>query len=199
MMSLRMLRWAASRSTDNGYSKLMLSAPLIGFIAVRDRYAQEQCLQAGRIWQRAHLFATARGFAARPVTRSWKWWTMSGHWADRPRAGLLNEITADPTWQPTFVFYMGIQSCRPTPAHAVLFKRYSSDGPDPASAPRAGRSLGNSVHRGCNLAADRGRIARLWLSISKQGRVPFKKGSAATTGQGGSYFPQARFWTASAR
>jgi hypothetical protein len=44
----------------------MLSAPLIGFIAVRDRYAQEQCLQAGRIWQRAHLFATANGLAARP-------------------------------------------------------------------------------------------------------------------------------------
>ena len=44
----------------------MLSAPLIGFIAVRDRYDQEQCLRAGRIWQRAHLPATARGLAARP-------------------------------------------------------------------------------------------------------------------------------------
>src|SRR5580658_11336888 len=32
MMPLRMLRWASSRSTENGYSKLMLSAPLIGFI-----------------------------------------------------------------------------------------------------------------------------------------------------------------------
>src|SRR5258708_37747681 len=35
--------------------------PVSGFIAVRDRYAQEQCLQAGRIWQRAHLFAAAHG------------------------------------------------------------------------------------------------------------------------------------------
>jgi len=108
MMSVRMLRWAASRSTDNGYSNLMLSAPLIGFIAVRDRYAQEQCLQAGRIWQRAHLFATAHGLAARPCNEAVE---MVDHERalGRPasRAALLNEITADPTWQPTFVFYMG--------------------------------------------------------------------------------------------
>ncbi len=108
MMSVRMLRWAASRSTDNGYSNLMLSAPLIGFIAVRDRYAREQCLQAGRIWQRAHLFATAHGLAARPCNEAVE---MVDHERalGRPasRVALLNEITADPTWQPTFVFYMG--------------------------------------------------------------------------------------------
>jgi nitroreductase len=108
MMSARMLRWAASRSTENSYSNLMLSAPLIGFIAVRDRYAQEQCLQAGRIWQRAHLLATAHGLAARPCNEAVE---MVDHERalGRPtlRAALLNEITGDPTWQPTFVFYMG--------------------------------------------------------------------------------------------
>jgi len=108
MMSVRMLRWASSRGTENGYSKLMLSAPLIGFIAVRDRYAQELCLQAGRIWQRAHLFATAHGLAARPCNEAVE---MMDHERalGRPasRAALLNEITADPTWHPTFVFYMG--------------------------------------------------------------------------------------------
>jgi hypothetical protein len=108
MMSARMLRWAASRDTENGYLNLMLSAPLIGFIAVRDRYGQEQCLQAGRIWQRAHLFATAHGLAARPCNEAVE---MVDHERalGRPasRAALLDEITADPTWQPTFVFYMG--------------------------------------------------------------------------------------------
>jgi nitroreductase len=108
MMSVRMLRWAASRSTENGYSKLMLSAPLIGFIAVRDRYAQEQCLQVGRIWQRAHLFATAHGLAARPCNEAVE---MVDHeralGKPASRSVLLNEITADPTWHPTFVFYMG--------------------------------------------------------------------------------------------
>jgi nitroreductase len=108
MMTPRMFRWAASRSPRNGYSELMLSAPLLGFIAVRDRYDQEQCLRAGRVWQRAHLFATARGLAARPSNEAVE---MVDHERalGRPpsRAALLNEITGDPTWQPTFVFYMG--------------------------------------------------------------------------------------------
>ncbi len=108
IMPVRMLRWVASRSATNTYSDLMLSAPLIGFIAVRDRYDREQCLRAGRIWQRAHLFATARGLAARPSNEAVE---MVDHERalSRPasRASLLNEITGDPTWQPTFVFYMG--------------------------------------------------------------------------------------------
>ena len=108
MMPVRLFRWVASRSAKNAYSTLMLSAPLIGFIAVRDRYDQEQCLKAGRIWQRAHLFATAHGLAARPCNEAVE---MVDHERalGRPasRAALLNEVTADPTWQPTFVFYMG--------------------------------------------------------------------------------------------
>jgi nitroreductase len=122
IMSVRMLQWAASRSTDNGYLNLMLSAPLIGFIAVRDRYAQEQCLQAGRIWQRAHLFATAHGLAARPCNEAVE---MVDHeralGKPASRAALLNEITADSTWQPTFVFYMGYPklSARASPRRPV--------------------------------------------------------------------------------
>jgi len=108
MISVRMLRWAASHSTENGSANLMLSAPLIGFIAVRDRYDQEQCLQAGRIWQRAHLLATAHGLAARPCNEAVEMVDHERALGKPPsRAALLNEITADPTWQPTFVFYMG--------------------------------------------------------------------------------------------
>ena len=111
MMTPGMLAWAASHSKANGYADLMLSAPLIGFIAVRDRYEREQCLRAGRIWQRAHLLATARGLAARPCNEAVE---MIDH--ERAlgklaaRATLLNEITGDSTWQPTFVFYMGYQT-----------------------------------------------------------------------------------------
>jgi nitroreductase len=108
MMTPAMFRWARSRTDSNGYLNLMLSAPLIGLIAVRDRYEQEQCLQAGRIWQRAHLLATARGLAARPCNEAVE---MVDHEraSGKPPAGaaLLNEITGDSTWQPTFVFYMG--------------------------------------------------------------------------------------------
>jgi nitroreductase len=108
MITPRMLRWVGAHSDKNGYLKLMLSAPLIGFIAVHDRYEQEQCLRAGRIWQRAHLLATARGLAARPCNELVE---MVDH--ERAlgrlayRATLLNEMTGNSTWQPTFVFYMG--------------------------------------------------------------------------------------------
>jgi hypothetical protein len=108
MMTPGMLAWAGSHSEKNGYSNLMLSAPLIGFIAVRDRYDREQCLRAGRLWQRAHLLATARGLAARPCNEAVE---MVDHELalGRPasRAALLSQITGDSTWQPTFVFYSG--------------------------------------------------------------------------------------------
>lgn len=108
MMPLWMQRWVASRGPKDGYSRLMLRAPLIGIITVRDRYDQKNCLRAGRIWQRAHLLATARGVAGRPCNEAVE---MIDHekTLGKPalRAGLLGEILGDAAWQPTFVFYMG--------------------------------------------------------------------------------------------
>jgi nitroreductase len=116
MMTPGMLARAASNSEKNGYAHLMLSAPLIGMIAVRDRYDQEQCLRAGRIWQRLHLLATARGLAGRPCNELVE---MVDHERALGKPGsrmaMLNEITGDATWQPTFVFYMGYPTL---PAHA---------------------------------------------------------------------------------
>ncbi len=108
MLPAWLLQWAASRQEKTGYADLMLSAPLIGMVAVRDRYDQEQCLRAGRIWQRAHLLATARGLAGRPCNEAVEL-------VDREKAlgkpakqaGVLGDIVGDATWQPTFVFYMG--------------------------------------------------------------------------------------------
>lgn len=108
IMPVRMLAWAASRAGKDTYSELMLSAPLIGFIAVRDRYDQEQCLRAGQIWQRLHLFATARGLAGRPCNEAVEMVDHERALGKPPsRLAMLNEITGDPSWQPTFVFYMG--------------------------------------------------------------------------------------------
>ena len=108
IMPVSMLVWVASHSEKNGYANLMLNAPLIGFIAVRDRYDRIQCLRAGRIWQRAHLLATARGVAARPCNEAVE---MVDHeqalGKPASRVALLAPIIGDPTWQPTFVFYMG--------------------------------------------------------------------------------------------
>jgi nitroreductase len=108
MMPLWMLKWAGSHSEKNGYQNLMLSAPLIGIIAARDRYDRQNCAATGRIWQRAHLLATARGLAGRPCNEAVE---MIDHEKalDRParRAGLLAELLGDTSWQPNFLFYMG--------------------------------------------------------------------------------------------
>lgn len=121
-MPLWLLKWAASRGAMGGYSHLMLSAPLIGIITVHDRYDQENCLRAGRIWQRAHLLATARGLAGRPCNEAVE---MIDHEKahERPalRATLLGEILGDAAWQPTFVFYMGhpTQTARASPRRPI--------------------------------------------------------------------------------
>jgi nitroreductase len=108
MMPLWMLRWSGSHGPKNGYSNLMLSAPLIGIICVRDRYDQEQCLRAGRIWQRAHLLATARGVAGRPCNEAVEMIDYEkAHERTPTRSALIGELIGDVTWQPTFVFYMG--------------------------------------------------------------------------------------------
>jgi hypothetical protein len=108
MMPPWLLRRVAAKGAQSGYSDLMSSAPLIGVIAVHDRYDREQCLRAGRIWQRAHLLATARGLAGRPCNEAVE---MIDHekalGKQARRAGLLAEILKDTTWEPTFVFYMG--------------------------------------------------------------------------------------------
>jgi hypothetical protein len=108
VMPLWMLRWAVARGAKKGYSDLMLSAPLIGIIAVHDRYDQEHCLRAGRLWQRAHLLATARGLAGRPCNEAVE---MMDHERalGKParRAALLGEVLGTAAWQPTFIFYMG--------------------------------------------------------------------------------------------
>jgi len=108
IMPLWMLKRVASRGAKDGYSALMLSAPLIGIIAVHDRYDQEQCLRAGRIWQRAHLRATVHGVAGRPCNEAVEMIDHEKALGKPPqRAGMLAEVLGDAAWQPTFVFYMG--------------------------------------------------------------------------------------------
>jgi hypothetical protein len=108
MMTAGMLRRVVATASKTGYSRLMSSAPLIGMIAVRDRYDGAQNLRAGRIWQRAHLLATTRGIAARPCNEAVEMVDHERARGEEPRRlRLLAEIIGDAAWQPTFVFYMG--------------------------------------------------------------------------------------------
>jgi nitroreductase len=100
-------------SAKSLYLNLLLTAPLFGLIAVRDRYDQEQCLRAGRIWQRTHLFATARGVAGRPANEAVEMVDHERSTGKEARhTALLAELIGDTAWEPTFMFYMGY-SVRP--------------------------------------------------------------------------------------
>ena len=91
------------------------SAPLLGMIAVRELYDQPTTLEAGRLWQRLHLWATARGLAAHPLNMPPERVDREAELRQAPRmAAILAEFTDDPTWQPTFVFRMGYAG---RPAH----------------------------------------------------------------------------------
>ncbi|MGB0013218.1 MAG: twin-arginine translocation signal domain-containing protein [Candidatus Sulfotelmatobacter sp.] len=101
-------RWIASQVSKDGYPRLMLRASLMGIITVRDRYDQENCLHAGRIWQRAHLLATARGVSGRPCNEAVEMIDYErAHERPALHTAQLGELIGEPAWQPTFVFYMG--------------------------------------------------------------------------------------------
>lgn len=109
---------ASRNGTLEAYASLMRTGRLFGIIAVRDRYNRAQTLCAGRIWQRAHLLATARGLAARPANGTVELIDHQRQRNERPEAAAsLTEFTHDAAWEPTFMFYMGYATV-PAPASA---------------------------------------------------------------------------------
>jgi nitroreductase len=123
-MPLWLDRWIVSRGPRDGYSQLMLRASLMGIITVRDRYDQENCLHAGRIWQCAHLLATARGVAGRPCNEAVEMIDYErAHERPALRTAQLGELLGEPAWQPTFVFYMGYPTlnARASPRRPVQY------------------------------------------------------------------------------
>ncbi|MGC1550161.1 MAG: hypothetical protein WA777_16685 [Rhodanobacter sp.] len=104
------------------YSDILKATPLFGLIALRDRYDGEQNLRAGRIWQRAHLLATARGLAGRPVNEAVELMDNQRMHHQPPQAeAALAELTGDNSWQPTFMFRFGypIRDVSPSPRRPV--------------------------------------------------------------------------------
>jgi hypothetical protein len=104
-----LLKQAATPSQRAGmYAQQLQSARLIGMICVRNRLSTRQSLVAGRIWQRAHLLATARGVAARPCNEAIEMIDYErSHGRDARRLRELNGVIGDAPWQPTFFFMMG--------------------------------------------------------------------------------------------
>ena len=85
------------------------TAPALGIVFVRDRLDMAGGIAAGRAWQRLHLTATAAGLAVQPLNQPVER-------ADRDEAlgrpdafgRALAEYSAEPGWQATFVFRLGV-------------------------------------------------------------------------------------------
>lgn len=109
---VKMLPPVSQQQMDSGWvsaTKTTLgNTDVLGFIAVPDLYDRVDALEAGRVWQRMHLWATANGLAMQPLNQM-------PEIVDRDRqlnrdsstAALIDEITGDSAWRPTFVFRMG--------------------------------------------------------------------------------------------
>jgi hypothetical protein len=88
----------------------LASAPLVGLIAVRDRYDRLSAIAAGRAWQRLHLSATAAGIAMQPLNQPIEMIDRErqagrgANWAAR-----MTQITGE-DWQATFSFRAGFAS-----------------------------------------------------------------------------------------
>ncbi len=95
---------------DHTRDTQLASAPLVGLIAVRDRFDRESAIAAGRTWQRLHLSATAHGIAMQPLNQPVEM-------ADRERqtgrgrawAARLAQLTGG-DWQAMFSFRAGFPS-----------------------------------------------------------------------------------------
>jgi nitroreductase len=104
------------------YAELLNATPLFGVIAVRDRYDRPQSLLAGRIWQRAHLLATARHVAGRPVNEAVELIDHQRWLHQEPQAmAELSQLIGETGWQPTFMFRLGypVRQVSPSPRRPI--------------------------------------------------------------------------------
>lgn len=92
------------------------TAPVVGLVAVRDRYDRTSAIAAGRVWQRLHLDATLRGMALQPlnqpiemIDRDWQQ-SRAPVWAER--VARLTGVD----WEATFAFRAGFSSTTGSPS-----------------------------------------------------------------------------------
>jgi len=93
------------------------TAPMVGLIAVRDRYDRGDAIAAGRAWQRLHLNATTHGMAMQPLNQPIEMIDRERQLGRAPAwAGRTARLTGD-DWQATFSFRAGFatQSAPPSP------------------------------------------------------------------------------------
>jgi len=98
------------------------TAPLFGLITVADLYDRATALEAGRLWQRLHLWAATRGLAAQPLNQVSERVDREAELGEPPRtAAALADLTGSEKARPTFVFRMGYanRDARLSPRRAI--------------------------------------------------------------------------------
>jgi hypothetical protein len=90
------------------------TAPLLGMIAVADLYDRASAIEAGRLWQRLHLIATASGLAAQPLNQLAERVDREAELRMLPTtAEALASIIGTDALRPTFLFRMGYPRRQP--------------------------------------------------------------------------------------
>ena len=110
--AVKMLPPTSDQMLDDGWlssTKITLATtPVLGLLAVRGLYDKPQTLQAGRAWQRLHLWMAANGLAAQPVNQMLEVVDRERQLGQRAQmANVLDELTGDPAWRSTFAFRLG--------------------------------------------------------------------------------------------
>ncbi len=86
----------------------LATAPATALLSVRDRYGRIDNLQAGRAWQRMHLFATTKNLSMHPMNQQIEWADRQMQLGQKPIADQrLTALVGESGWQPTFAFRMG--------------------------------------------------------------------------------------------
>ena len=103
----------------------LATAPLLGVLAVRDRFDRATCLAVGRAWQRLHLSAVLSGYAVQPLNQAMEM-------ADRDA-----QIGRAPNWEKRLSAAIGTEGWQPTFSFRAGFAKRSA----PASPRRALRDI----------------------------------------------------------
>ncbi len=98
------------------------TAAAFGLVLVRNRYDRTESLQAGRVWQRMHLWATTQDVAMQPLNQPVERVDRERALSAPARAArALEAFTPDGRWRPTFAFRAGhpTREASPSPRRSL--------------------------------------------------------------------------------
>jgi hypothetical protein len=98
-----------------GVQQQTQTAAAFGLLAVPNRRENAQRVEAGRLWQRMHLWATTQGLAMQPLNQLTELADREVVLGSAPRFGdAVRELVGDPGWQALLTFRVGY------PTHEAL-------------------------------------------------------------------------------